>query len=443
MMREINPLTLFIKFIPATYDVKKDCGLVVQRQSLFAVVTVVPAPGVDVWRCYESVCRECPCSIARDERLMLLARMRMYATDIDCLKVGERNRRIPLDGVNPFVRSAHEFETVNNILSMLNKRHGDAISNCRVIGVAHPDTPEEFEKHKAASDGYIARTKDWRTKFTSACDLKRQDAANLFPWIPKMSVYRHHEGDANAPFPQDRFGYIEGVITMELFQPLDVSPTMKFEDFMIGEYPESVKAACMRFAYKCDMSSQGDSCFLLDKNSRKPLENYVNELHGGVSTALPFSYPGALKQYLQAHEKHQDDKQNEATKAMNLYNFAHVTSDGLNQGLCYGSLVLATHIARMKSGYYRSDTIDGMIELLDFIMETTSDGCNFNRLLCDARAEYESDILEYTKTDAGKKRDVTGVQFWRALHGHNLLLANRFYTMHACNLNAFEEMLTR
>jgi hypothetical protein len=68
MMREINPLTLFIKIIPSTYDIKKDCGLVVQRQALFAIVTVVPAPGVDVWRCYESVCRECPCTIVRDER---------------------------------------------------------------------------------------------------------------------------------------------------------------------------------------------------------------------------------------------------------------------------------------------------------------------------------------------------------------------------------------
>jgi hypothetical protein len=240
VMQEINPLTLFIKFLPVTYDVVKDCGLVVQRQSLFAVVTVIPAPGVDVWRCYESVCRECPCAIVRDERLMLFARLRMYATDIKSLKVGERTRRIPLDGVNAFVCQAHEFETANRINLILKKRHGKLMSNCKIIGLAHPDTPDGIAFHKAASNGYISRTRDWRTKFTSACDQKRQDVANLFPWIPKMPVYLHEEPDDEI-YEQDKFGFIEGVITLELFQPLDYSSTMKWDEFKIGEFPESVK----------------------------------------------------------------------------------------------------------------------------------------------------------------------------------------------------------
>jgi hypothetical protein len=240
VMREINPLTLFIKFLPVTYDVIKDCGLVIKRQSLFAVVTVIPAPGVDVWRCYESVCRECPCAVVRDERLMLFARMRMYATDIKSLKVGERTRRIPLDGVNAFVCQAHEFETANRINLILKKRHGDLMSNCKIIGLPHPEKPEDIAFHKAASQGYISRTIDWRTKFTSACNQNRQDVANLFPWIPKMPVYLHEEPD-DETFEQDMFGYIEGVITLELFQPLDYSSTMKWDEFKIGEYPESVK----------------------------------------------------------------------------------------------------------------------------------------------------------------------------------------------------------
>ena len=32
-MREINPLTVFIKVLAATFNLKKDCGLVVQRQA--------------------------------------------------------------------------------------------------------------------------------------------------------------------------------------------------------------------------------------------------------------------------------------------------------------------------------------------------------------------------------------------------------------------------
>jgi hypothetical protein len=199
----------------------------------------------------------------------------------------------------------------------------------------------------------------------------------------------------------------------------------------------------MRFAYKCDMSSGSDPCFLLEKNSRKPLENYVNEIHGSVSTDPPFSFPQALEEYMNAHLKHQDDRQIEAQSAPNLYSLAEVTRVTLNQGLCYGSLVLATHIARMKSGYYASDTIMGMTEVLEYLMETTTEGCNFYRLLQEARKEYENDIAIVSKTAAGKKRDVTGLGYWRKIHGHNLLLANKYYTMHACNLNVFEEMLTR
>jgi hypothetical protein len=144
----------------------------------------------------------------------------------------------------------------------------------------------------------------------------------------------------------------------------------------------------------------------------------------------------------QAHEKHQKDKQDEAREALDYHGFACVTADGLNQGLCYGSLVLATHISRMKSDFYRSETVDGMQEMLEFLMETTSDGCNFHRLLLDAQQEYENAIVEYTYTPAGMLRDVTGPQFWRRIHGHNLRLVNNHYTMHACNLNTFEEMLT-
>ena len=138
----------------------------------------------------------------------------------------------------------------------------------------------------------------------------------------------------------------------------------------------------------------------------------------------------------QAHQKHQKDKQNEAAATENVFDFACVTADSLNQGLCYGSLVLATHIARMKSDYYRSETVDGMQEMIEFMMETTSGGCNLHLLLCDAREEYDNSIA------AGPFCDATGPQLWRRIHGHNLILVNKDYTMHACNLNTFEEMLT-
>ena len=235
LMREINPLTLFMKILPVTFDLTKDCGLVVQRQAIFAVVTVIPAPGVDVWRSLESVCREHPCATVRDERLMLFAKVRMHATDVTRMMVGQRERRIPLDGVNAFVRSAHEFETASKIQTTLRKRHGDNLSNVKIIGLAYAHTAKEIDHQRWASGTWIARAIEWRTKFTQACDKKRQDIANTFPFMPKMPVYAHEDPK------REKFGYIEGVITLELFQPLDYSPSLKFEDFKIGEYPESFR----------------------------------------------------------------------------------------------------------------------------------------------------------------------------------------------------------
>ena len=66
-----------------TFDLTKDCGMVVQRQAIFAVLTVVPAPGVDIWRAFESVCREHPCATVRDERLMLFAKVNHVCPHVD------------------------------------------------------------------------------------------------------------------------------------------------------------------------------------------------------------------------------------------------------------------------------------------------------------------------------------------------------------------------
>ena len=244
-MREINPLTLFMKILPVTYNLTKDCGMVVQRQAIFAVVTVIPAPGVDVWRCFESVCREHPCATVRDERLMLFAKVRMHATDVTKMMVGQRERRIPLDGVNAFVRSAHEFETGNKIIGTLTKRHGKAVSGITIIGLAHSNEAHDMKELKFASEAWIYRAIEWRSKFTDACTKKRQDCANRFPFMPKMPVYRHvgplggvrrgsdsdMENDEGTPpppaqqdrDPRDKYGYIEGVVTLELFQVCEPS----------------------------------------------------------------------------------------------------------------------------------------------------------------------------------------------------------------------------
>ena len=181
----------------------------------------------------------------------------MHATDVTKMMVGQRERRIPLDGVNEFVRSAHEFETGNKIVQTLTKRYAKAVSHIKIIGLAHSEDPQHVKEHKYASEAWIDRAIAWRTRFTAACDAKRQDVANAFPFMPKMPVYRHVEplgGSASQPRarerrdnsdmeddseedemmeevgegsveghaeqndPRDKFGYVEGVVTLELFQ---------------------------------------------------------------------------------------------------------------------------------------------------------------------------------------------------------------------------------
>ena len=66
-VREVSPLSLFIKIIPATFDITKD-GSVVPTEMLIAIATVVPAPGVDVFNCLERITHGCSCSAVRDER---------------------------------------------------------------------------------------------------------------------------------------------------------------------------------------------------------------------------------------------------------------------------------------------------------------------------------------------------------------------------------------
>jgi hypothetical protein len=122
----------------------------------------------------------------------------MHCTDVGNMMVGQRERRIPLDGVNAFVRTAHELETGNNIMLALRKRYGESVDDIKIIGLANPVTDEEIAQHKRASFVWVARAIEWRTKFTSACDKKRQDVANVFPFMPKMPVYHHvQQGDVD------------------------------------------------------------------------------------------------------------------------------------------------------------------------------------------------------------------------------------------------------
>jgi hypothetical protein len=272
----------------------------------------------------------------------------------------------------------------------------------------------------------------WRTKFTDCADKRRQDVCNKFPFINKMPVFAHqpdfpaddpptddeNDEDDNPPrvdhrIKRDKFGFIEGAITLELFQPICTSPNMAFSDFRIGEFPESFNAAVMRFSYRCEMKGQLDPSFLLCKESRVPLGNYAEQFHSTSNTDLPFSYPGALGQYMQAHARTITDKQAklepylnpsqalspkprtlpqpytlkqiEAEGAADFRAFATTTHDGLLQGRSYGSLVLATHIAHVKSGFYASDSVSGMAAVLEFVSETTADGYlpfYFTLLLC-------------------------------------------------------------
>jgi hypothetical protein len=198
----------------------------------------------------------------------------------------------------------------------------------------------------------------------------------------------------------------------------------------------------MRFAYKCDMT--GDPSFLLDRNSRLPVHNYTREFHGAAGMDLPFSHPGSLDQYYQSHQTHLKNKQQEVQRANNLFELTDITHAVQRQAAKNGSLGLATFMARVKAGYFRSDVVKGVNLIVDFMSESASDGCTFNRYLNEARRVYEEDIAMDESGAGGdpRVRNMSGCSYWRGIHTHNLLSANRHYTMNATNLNTFAEMLT-
>ncbi|KAJ1468616.1 hypothetical protein T484DRAFT_3629631 [Baffinella frigidus] len=448
-VREVSPLSLFIKVVPVTYDLTKD-GSVVHTETLMAIATVVPAPCVDVFNCFEKVTHGCSCAPVRDERQMLYARLRLHLIDIDGMRVGERCRRLPNNGVNKFVQKAHELEATNTIEAMLNKRHGNNVTNLKIVGMAHPRTAMEREEHKFACEHYLSNAVAWRTRLASALLDGRQDVCSAFPFIPRVAVWDSHEEDERMDGDEhlrtDKIGYIEGVFMMEFTSPLDDPPLMRWADFQVGAFPESVQAAIMRFVHRCDMDGQTDPSFLLDKNSRKPLENFFSEFHDPKNASLNFAHPKALKSFISTRERQQSDKNLEGSRANSLFELADITRSGQLQAFTYGSLVLATHIAHIKSGYYMSDTVKGMEAIVTYLKETNQDGCQLHRLLCAAKASYEEDVVagisQVPTVQKGPFRDVAGVQLWRNIHATNMLHANRFYTMHATNLNVFLELLT-
>jgi hypothetical protein len=243
-LREINPISLFIKIIPVTYNLHKEDGLVVQRQSLFACATAHAAPGVDIMRAIESVCSECPCSIVRDERQMLFARLRMHDVEPSETKAGERHRRMPVETANVFLRQSQEIETAGKIKRMLEKKLKTSktkISELEIVGLAVPEGNVEVKHHERATTYNIKQCIKWREKFTTATDKHRQDVANTFPFIPRMPQWIQNDTDGISENTNgERTGCIEGVITMELYQPLDFPPFMKWSEFQVGGFPESV-----------------------------------------------------------------------------------------------------------------------------------------------------------------------------------------------------------
>jgi hypothetical protein len=244
-MFEVNPLSAFVKILPVTFDVNTKEGartVVRTKQSLFAIVTIVPAPGVDVFRCLESVCRECPYPLVRDERINLFAKLRMHEVNVCRVKTGVRTRRIPLDGVNQFVRDSHELQTANKIKKMLQKVHGNGVTDVKIVGLAYAKEDEEKVQQDHAIDMIINDIGAWRTKFTSAIKLNRHEVSNTFPWVAKMPVWKEaHENAENPTVKTDKFGYIEGAITMEFYRPLDDPAGMKWSDFSTGGFPEAVQ----------------------------------------------------------------------------------------------------------------------------------------------------------------------------------------------------------
>jgi hypothetical protein len=442
----MKPLNLFVNLVPVTYKTMRN-GISKLSQTIFAVATVIPAPGVNALSALEFIAHE---TNKKDgpERLQIWTFLKNYVVPPQSEKVGNFDRMVDPTGFDKFSARANEMQIQTQIIDHLKRAHerdagagGTTIKlyDICIMGIAQPP-PQSRGKNKefdCAYDCFLTRNQEWRTKFADAIAKKRTDCKNLFPWIPRVCM-----GETGYI----RYGWTKGVICMSMEGEQFLDPMLKFMDYGEIKFPASVYAAMTRFQNRIDMDHENAS-FLIERRERQPRDNAVlSSVHVEANADdITFSHPGALKYFHDEHGLRRDQLRDKVYSVDNFAELAQLTCNLQNHDHEYGTHALAMHVQKIiTKTFYGSFAVEDSLPVLSYVMDDAISesgenlGSNFHFWMQDSKRIYELQFGPGSNT----KRVTGGVLYWKDVQTFYLRNMNRERMMRPLNLSCFWELLT-
>ena len=442
----MKPLNLFVNIVPVTYKTQRN-GVTKLSQTIFAVATVIPAPGVNALAALEFIAHE---NNKKDgpERLQIWTFLKNYVVPPQGSKVGTFNRTVDPTGFDAFSSRANEMQVQVQIIDLLKRAYqrdaeigGTTVKlfDICIMGIAQPNpqSNNSLAEFQCAFDLFMTRNQEWRTKFTDAIEKKRFDCANLFPFIPRVCM-----GETGYI----RYGWTKGVICMSLEGEEFLDPLLKYADYGEIKFPASVYASITRFQNKIDLDAENAS-FLIERRERQPRDNVVlTTVHMEANAEdINFSHPGALKYFNDEHGLRRDQLRDRVFTVSSFSDLVQVTCKLQNHDNEFGTHALAMHVQKIiTKTFYGSFAVEDSLPVLSYVMDDAISetgqnlGSNLHFWLQDSKRIYE---LQFNPGSSWK-RVKHGVQYWKDVQTFYLRNMNRERMMRPLNLSCFWELLT-
>ena len=440
----MKPLNLFINMVPVTYKTLRN-GVPKFSQTVFAVATIIPAPGVNCLSALEFIAHE---HNKKDgpERMQIWTFLKNYVVPPQSEKVGTFSRMVDPTGFDAFSARANEMQIQVQIVDHLTRTHQrDAgvggipvkLFDICIMGIAQPDGVRTHKEFDCAYDHFLTRNQEWRTKFAECLEKKRLDCRNLFPFIPRVCM-----GETGYI----RYGWTKGVICMSLEGEQFLDPTLKYMDYGEIKFPASVYASLTRFQNRIDIDPENAS-FLIERRERQPRDNAVLSCVHLEANAdeMTFAHPGALKYFNDEHCLRRDQLRDKVFTVDSLDELMELTCKLQNHDHEFGTHALAMHVQKIiTKTFYGSFAVEDSLPVLSHMMDDAISeagenmGSNFYFWTQDAKRIYE---LQHG-VGSNSKRVTSGVQYWKDIQTFYLRNMNRERMMRPLNLSCFWELLT-
>ena len=440
----MKPLNLFVNMVPVTYKTLRN-GVSKMSQTIFAVATVIPAPGVNALSALEFIAHE---NNKKDgpERMQIWTFLKNYVVPPQSEKVGSFSRMVDPTGFDAFSARANEMQIEVQIIDHLKRAYQRDVAvggttvklfDICIMGIAKPSAPANKAEFECAYNHFLTRNQEWRTKFAQATEKKRTECRNIFPFIPRVCM-----GETGYI----RYGWTKGVICMSLEGEQFLDPMLKFSDYGEIKLPASVYAAMTRFQNRIDIDHENAS-FLIERRERQPRDNVVlSSVHLDANADdITFAHPGALKYFHDEHGLRREQLRDKVSSIDSFGELCELTCKIQNHDFEFGTHALAMHVQKIiTKTFYGSFSVEDSLPVLSFVMDDAISetghnlGSNFHFWLQDAKRIYE---LQFNTT-SNLKRVTGGVQYWKDVQTFYLRNMNRERMMRPLNLSCFWELLT-